>query len=59
MAKTINLKSKLLNISAIARAIGIRPGILYNRVHGVGRHSLLTDSEIEQIEKLIKTELYK
>lgn len=54
----INLKSKLINLSLIARRLGIRSTTLYNRVHGIGRHSALTDSEIVTIEKIIKTELY-
>lgn len=54
----INLKSKLINLSLIARRLGIRSTTLYNRVHGIGRHSCLSDKEIEQIEKIIKTELY-
>ena len=54
----INLKSKLINLSLIARQLGIRPTTLYNRVHGIGRHTGLNENEIEQIENIIKTELY-
>lgn len=55
----INLKSKLINISAVARLMNIRATTLYNRINGIGRHKGLTSCEIEQIENLIKTELYK
>ncbi len=55
----VNLKSKLINLSLIARRLGIRSTTLYNRVHGIGRHSCLSDKEIEQIENIIKTELYE
>jgi hypothetical protein len=54
----INLKSKLINLSLIARRLGIRSTTLYNRVHSVGRHSPLTEIELNKIEQIIKTELY-
>lgn len=54
----INLKSKLINISAVARLMNIRATTLYNRINGIGRHKELSIVEIEQIENLIKTELY-
>lgn len=55
----INLKSKLINISAVARLMNIRATTLYNRIHCVGGHKALSALEVEQIEKLIKTELYE
>lgn len=58
MANNINLKSKLINLSLIARRLGIRSTTLYNRVHGIGRHSKLRDIELSKIEQIIKTELY-
>lgn len=54
----INLKSKLINISAVARLMNIRATTLYNRINGIGRHKELSALEVEQIENLIKSELY-
>lgn len=55
----INLKSKLINLSHVARVLKIRSSTLYNRVHGIGKHKALDSFEIEQIENIIKSELYK
>lgn len=55
----INLKSKLINLSLIARRLGIRATTLYNRVHGIGRHAALSENEVTIIENIIKTELYE
>ena len=54
----MNIKSKIINLSAIARLLNVKPTTFYNWVHGIGKHRKLSDQEICDIERLIENELY-
>jgi broad-specificity NMP kinase len=53
----MNIKSKLINVSALARILNTRPTTLYNRINGLGSHKKLTENELTEIENLIKKDL--
>jgi hypothetical protein len=53
----LNIRSKLINWSEVARRLGISPSVLYNKLHGIGRHKPLTPTELIEIENLIRDDL--
>lgn len=53
----LNVKSKLINLSELARKLNIRPTTLYNRINGIGYHKPLSANELTEIETIIKTDL--
>lgn len=53
----LNIRSKLINVSELARKMNIRPTTLYNRINGIGSHKPLNPNELVQIETIIKNDL--
>lgn len=54
----LNIRSKLINISELARKLNMLPTTLYNRINGIGRHKALTPTELINIEQIIKDDLF-
>jgi hypothetical protein len=53
----MNIKSKLLNKSHLAKLAGLTPSELHNKLSPSTRNKELTDSEAEKLEKIIINEL--
>jgi hypothetical protein len=53
----INLKSKLLNLSELARRLNVKPTTFYNRVKGIGKHKPLTAAEQSAAEQILEIDL--
>lgn len=53
----MNVKSKLINLSELARKLNTRQSTLYNRINGLGKHKPLSVKELTEIKQIIKTDL--
>ena len=54
----INLRSKLLNNSGIARMIGMTPQNYHNKLNGLGTHKPFTTAELIDLEQKIRDDLF-
>lgn len=55
--KQINVKSKLLNLSELARHLGTQPQTLYNRIH-LNKGKELSAAERSRIDEIVNGELF-
>lgn len=53
----LNIRSKLINISELARRLDIPPKTLHGRLHMTGKYKPLSADELIKIETIIKTDL--
>lgn len=54
----LNIRSKLLNLSELARRLETRPTTLYNRINNIGSHKPLSTTELLNIEDIIRQDLF-
>lgn len=53
----LNIHSKLINVSELARRINTTGPALKHRINGTGRHKALSPTELINIEEIIKNDL--
>ena len=55
----MNIHSRLLNLSEIARLMNLTPANFHDKLNGRGRAKRFTAEEIERIEQIINADLFK